>query len=193
MFSEKALTVYKTTNLINGKCYVGQDSKNKPDYLGSGLLLSRAIQKYGKENFRKEVICTADCKEILNLKEEYWISYLNSKAPNGYNLTDGGEGFASGDLHPMHRLEIAKKVSDKLKGRDAYWMKGDLNVAKKPEIRKKISRKLKDRDAYWMKGDLNVSKRSDVREKIRIKDTGRDYSDRMGENNPNYRHGRYCK
>ena len=44
--------IYKTTNLITGKIYVGQDSRDNPQYLGSGIILSYAIKKYGKENFK---------------------------------------------------------------------------------------------------------------------------------------------
>lgn len=50
------MIIYKTTSLINGKSYVGQDSKNRSEYLGSGLLLNKVIKKYGRENFEKETI-----------------------------------------------------------------------------------------------------------------------------------------
>jgi hypothetical protein len=50
------MVIYKTTNLINGKIYIGQDSNDNKNYLGSGLKLKRAIKKYSKENFIKEVI-----------------------------------------------------------------------------------------------------------------------------------------
>ena len=44
------MVIYKTTNLVNGKSYVGMDSKNDPNYLGSGKLLKRAVKKYGRES-----------------------------------------------------------------------------------------------------------------------------------------------
>jgi hypothetical protein len=50
------LQIYITTNLINGKQYIGLHSKNNKSYLGAGTLLLKAIKKYGKENFSKEIL-----------------------------------------------------------------------------------------------------------------------------------------
>ena len=86
------MIIYKTTNLITGKIYIGQDSNNNPNYLGSGKYLWNAIKKHGKENFKKEIICECSSKEELNEKEKYWIKILKCKTPNGYNITDGGNG-----------------------------------------------------------------------------------------------------
>ena len=47
---EKKMIIYETTCLVNEKKYIGFDTNNNPDYFGSGLLISRAINKYGKEN-----------------------------------------------------------------------------------------------------------------------------------------------
>ena len=101
------MIIYKTTNLITGKIYVGQDSKNNPKYLGSGKYLKRSINKHGKENFIKELLCECSCKEELDEKEKYWIKELNCKDPNGYNLTTGGEGFALGYIFTE---EVKKKM-----------------------------------------------------------------------------------
>ena len=49
------MIIYKTTNLVNGKIYIGQDSNNNPNYLGSGKLLKYAISKYGIENFKLSI------------------------------------------------------------------------------------------------------------------------------------------
>jgi group I intron endonuclease len=82
--------IYKTTNLINGKFYVGKDQNNNDRYLGSGLLLKKAIKKYGRENFLKEIL--EECLiEVLDIKEMYWIDKLNAVS-NGYNLAEGGKG-----------------------------------------------------------------------------------------------------
>ena len=60
-------TVYKTTNLINGKIYVGAHKTNNlyDEYLGSGKLIGRAITKYGKENFEKDIIAICDTEEEM--------------------------------------------------------------------------------------------------------------------------------
>lgn len=85
------MIVYKITNLINGKIYVGQDSKNNPTYYGSGKKILLAIKKYGKVNFKKEVLEVCDSLESLNEKEIYWIEKLKSTDKNvGYNISSGG-------------------------------------------------------------------------------------------------------
>jgi len=85
------MIIYKTTNVINGKFYVGKDIKNDPKYLGSGLLLIKAIKKYGKENFNKEILEVCESIETLNSREKYWISELNA-IQLGYNIARGGSG-----------------------------------------------------------------------------------------------------
>ena len=85
------MIIYKTTNLINGKFYIGQDSKNNPNYFGSGLLLNRAIEKYGIENFKKETLEVCKNKKHLNERERYWIEETEAKEI-GYNIADGGHG-----------------------------------------------------------------------------------------------------
>lgn len=87
------MIIYKTTNLINGKIYIGQNSTNDDKYFGSGLLLTLAIKKYGIENFIKETIEECSSKELLNSREKYWIIFYNSRDLNiGYNLSEGGTG-----------------------------------------------------------------------------------------------------
>lgn len=85
------MVIYKTTNLINNKVYVGKDVKNLDCYLGSGKLLKLAIKKYGKENFKKEILEV--CKNFTELEkqEKFWIKKLDS-INSGYNLTEGGTG-----------------------------------------------------------------------------------------------------
>lgn len=86
------MIVYKTTNLLNGKIYVGMDCNNNPKYLGSGHIFILALKKYGKENFKKEVLEYCDINNIWE-REKYWIKELNSRnSAIGYNICEGGGG-----------------------------------------------------------------------------------------------------
>lgn len=102
-----AMVIYKTTNLINNKIYIGQDSKNRPNYYGSGNLIKRAIQKYGKENFKKEILAWCFDKNHLDFLEKLYIEFFNSKIPNGYNIHSGG----TTSLGATSSLEVRKKIS----------------------------------------------------------------------------------
>lgn len=104
------MVVYKTTNKLNGRYYIGQDSKNDPTYLGSGLLIIQAIEKYGKDNFQKDIIDYCASKEELNEKEKYWIQKLKAQQRNvGYNIADGGSGGDVFSYHP-NKEEYRKKL-----------------------------------------------------------------------------------
>lgn len=91
--------IYKTTNLINNKWYIGKDEKNNPRYLGSGVLLARAIKKYGKEHFKKEVIAECnDGRSALADLEKKIIAETNAVADDmAYNIAEGGLGGIASD------------------------------------------------------------------------------------------------
>ena len=87
------MIVYKTTNLVNGKIYVGKYEGDREDYIGSGYILKRAIKKYGKGFFKREVLEHCSSQKELEEKECYWIKKLNSTNPQiGYNVAEGGTG-----------------------------------------------------------------------------------------------------
>lgn len=91
--------VYKTTNLINSKIYIGQHKSDKfvgNKYLGSGSIFRKAVEKYGKENFNVELLKECFSQEDLDNQEVYYISLLNSTDINiGYNLSLGGKSGSS--------------------------------------------------------------------------------------------------
>lgn len=106
--------IYKITNLVNNKSYIGKSihiprrflehrspnewkrTPNKPLYI--------AFKKYGLENFTFEVIEKCS-KDELNNKEKYWIAKLDTQNPNkGYNITAGGDGHDPDENHPNHKL-----------------------------------------------------------------------------------------
>jgi len=133
------MIIYKTTNLVNGKVYVGQDSKNNPDYLGSGKIIKQAIVKYGKENFKKEIL--EECKSLdeLNEREKYWIDVLkttNNKI--GYNVSSGGQ--TGWMLGLKHSEETKKEYSKNRKGKLIGEKNGMYGKKHSEEAKKKMSR-----------------------------------------------------
>lgn len=81
------MIIYLTTNIINGKQYIGLDTHNDKNYFGSGKLIKLALKKYGKHNFKKEIIDTATTFEELIEKEIKWIDKYNAiKSNQFYNL-----------------------------------------------------------------------------------------------------------
>lgn len=162
------MVIYKITNLIDGIIYVGQDSKNRPTYYGSGLLIKRAIKKFGKENFKKEILEYCNTKEELNRREIFWIKELNSKE-KGYNICGGGQGQNSEEIKEKfsnnrkginnimygknHTDDVKKMISENNKGRKwtkerkelsrNYMLNRKFSEEKNKEIFKKISEKLK--------------------------------------------------
>lgn len=92
--------IYETTNLVNGKKYIGKKISNKflgEKYLGSGTYLKRAINKYGKENFRTRLLETCENSFDLDTKEcEYIQKYNCVESSDYYNLASGIKGNTSG-------------------------------------------------------------------------------------------------
>lgn len=113
--------IYKTTNKVNNKIYVGQKKSDKflgESYLGSGKILTQAVAKYGKDMFKVELLDTADSLEELGEKEKYWIKELRSQDPSiGYNITPGGihvpiEGEQNGFYGKHHTEETKQKLRE---------------------------------------------------------------------------------
>ena len=109
-------TIYKATNISNGKIYIGFDSNwpsrqkdHKRDYLTSNLIFHRAIRKHGWDNFLWEVVYqSTDGEHTLNTMESFFIlennSYVFSQNSNGYNMAKGGGGTLG-----MKQLESTKR------------------------------------------------------------------------------------
>lgn len=132
------MVIYITTNLINGKFYIGKDVANNPSYLGSGLLLKKAIRRYGINNFKKEILEICDSQELLCEREKYWINKLKSTDRKiGYNIAEGGTG---GDTF-TNLSETKKQIV--LKKRESSMRE----IRKTKDYRDKLSKRTKD---MWM-------------------------------------------
>lgn len=114
--------IYKTTNLINGKIYIGQHKATKfnAKYKGSGVILKDAFKKYGKENFIVEMIDdSASDADELNKLEIYYIQKYNTRDLEiGYNLHCGGN-VQSGKNNPMYGKHF-KKHQKQLRKQDNF-------------------------------------------------------------------------
>lgn len=108
------MVVYCTTNLINGKKYIGKDSNNNPKYLGSGRMLMEDFKIYGRKNFKKEIIEYCKNDEELIIKEIYWIRYYKAvESDDYYNLIyASGGGFNYDKLTEEKHNFIRKQMSD---------------------------------------------------------------------------------
>ena len=93
--------IYKTTNLLNKKIYIGQNKGSlNSNYYGSGVAVKNAIMKYGKRNFRLQILCWTSNAESLDRKERCYIKAYRKLFGNDglYNMSSGGEhGKNSGD------------------------------------------------------------------------------------------------
>ena len=126
--------IYKTTNLINGKVYIGKHvGRFNSNYIGSGKHLKYSINKYGLIHFKIELVAYVTNKNELNKLEKYYISkareLLNSK--NVYNITDGGKGFTG--IHTQEtkdkivKSRIGKHHTQKTKDKISKSMSGENN------------------------------------------------------------------
>ena len=106
--------IYKTTNLTNGKFYVGKHRRSTFDfnYFGSGVLIQKALKKEGKKNFLCEVLEWCETPEQLNERERFWVEELNARDLTiGYNLCAGGMGGAR-----LFNEDSLRRMSEARKG-----------------------------------------------------------------------------
>jgi len=140
MLGGKMHRIYMTTNLINGKKYVGRCSKDErwdSGYLGSGVFLKQAIRKYGRENFERIILAelsdSSSLREAIDLEKE-WLLKLDCKnSPDYYNMSNDTGGMGAGDKHSS---ETKEKISESMKelygetGLPAKWRENVANAVK---------------------------------------------------------------
>ncbi len=137
--------VYKTTNLINNKYYIGVhkvNSKKSTLYLGSGKLILQAIKKYGRNNFTRETLALFYDEASAYAFEKNFITDELLEDTNCYNITEGGGNpptFYGRDNHmygKKHPKEVMDMIKAKLKGKPS-WNK---NIPRTKEEKINISK-----------------------------------------------------
>ena len=139
--------IYKITNKIDGKFYIGKRSSKIPndDYYGSGTHIKRAIQKYGKENFIKEIIEYNQSAEINSIREKEIIGNLFLEN-NCYNIKPGGSGGGIPGWVPSEKYK--EKMSEITTGpKNGFYGKKHSEETKK-KICEKMIEKHKSQESY---------------------------------------------
>ena len=178
------MIIFKTTNLINGKIYIGKTTTNNVNYSGSGNLIRAAIKKYRRHNFIRETLEICETEEQLNMQEIFWISKLNARNSKiGYNIDKGGRGAPKNcnkgkkreysKIKRKPKLIVTKETREKqrqakLKNPTKYWLgkkREDVSLRNKTnnpmfklENRVKVSNSLKGKIA-WNKGKRGLWER----------------------------------
>lgn len=150
-------TIYRVTNKINGKFYIGkhQTSCVYDDYYGSGKNIKRAIKKYGKENFYKEVLFVFNTEQEMNDKEKEIITEEFVANKRNYNVGVGGEGgphfkdkkHSTKTKNKLRDMALGKKLTDESKQKISEIHKGKITSK---ETKEKISKSRKK--AYEISG-----------------------------------------
>lgn len=136
-------TVYKITNKINGKFYIGkhQTLNLSDNYMGSGKLLQRAYEKHGIENFQKDILFVFDNADEMNKKEKELV-VINEHT---YNLCPGGHGgFGYINSNKLNRYATHKEKSIENLTKGSQQLKEYFASGKHPELMKNVVNK-------WMK------------------------------------------
>jgi group I intron endonuclease len=157
--------IYKVTNIVDGKVYIGQTATTLSERWAGHIrktkaecpyCLARAIRKYGLDNFVAEEVCRCLSKSELNAKEIELIKALNTKAPAGYNMTDGGEGnlgfYPSGETrakmgraHKGNKYSLGVRPSEETRAKLSKARMGNTNslgVKHSAETKGRISKSL---------------------------------------------------
>ena len=166
------MVIYKATNTINGKAYIGQTVRTVRERMLEHMrhdrsYFDRALKKYGAENFKVVVIDSARTVEELNEKEKFWIDFFHTLGERGYNMCEGG-----GNTTGYHHTDAAKQTMSQKK-KTAYAGAGNPFYGKRhtEESCRKMSESRKGRiiTPEWRK---HLSEGSTIKVRVRNADTG---------------------
>lgn len=147
----KSYLVYITTNIINGKKYIGSHINTNPkdNYLGSGVNLLKAIKKYGKGNFIREILGRTSNEEEMKMLEEYYIEYYYAfSSPLFYNATKYAKGITKypewakkkvSKINKGHKYNLGRVMSQETKDKISLSNKGKpFSKKRKAKMKKPI-------------------------------------------------------
>lgn len=134
--------------MVNGKKYIGQHKGKANDkYFGSGTTILKALKKYGKENFKKEILEFCATREEADQRERYWIQYYNAvEDDNFYNSQEGGQGgdgWRACQRYFKEHPEEAQKMYHENGIKIQKWMD------EHPEIRERVVKLFVKGSAEW--------------------------------------------
>lgn len=165
------MIIYKITNLINNKIYIGQDINNNSKYFGSGKLIISAIKKYGKKNFVKDILEYCINEKQMDEREIYWIKEFNATDKEiGYNICEGGKTFRT--MKGENNSRFGKKHTEETK----KLIKEKRKLQKMTDDQKQ---KLREK---W-KSDQNPGKNKSKETIEKLKKVAKELN-RAGENHP---------
>lgn len=174
--------VYKITNIVNGNQYIGKTSKTLEERWDTHMdtllydsksrtrYLYRALNFYGIDKFTLAVVEDNISEDGINEREKFWIKTLNTLIPNGYNMTEGGDGGSMKD-NPNYIESIKRRD---LKGsKNPMWGKRGEN---NPNFGSKRSKEQKENIQQSLQNAWNRNPNLKKQASQRI----------IGENNPRY-------
>lgn len=144
--------IYKTTNLLNNKIYIGQKHSSTflgNNYLGSGKILKQAIAKDGADNFIVELLEEVNTQDELDEREIFWIKYYRSTDRHiGYNICEGGKVNRTmvGENNPFYGKHHSDKTKQKMSISQQHRTDDRSHSEKSKQ---KLSQKMKGRKITW--------------------------------------------
>ena len=143
-------TVYQITNLINGMIYIGKHHGTDPyndHYLGGGTIIKRAIKKYGRENFKKEILYVLESSKAAYEKEKEIVDKDFVARKDTYNLKEGGYGgwdhIDAAKLWQDEEYREKQVNASKRLWNDPDYQEKQAKLREEPEYKRKISEGLK--------------------------------------------------
>jgi hypothetical protein len=164
-------TVYQVVNKINGKIYIGKhQTKDLEDgYMGSGKILRRAQEKYGVENFEKQILHVFETEEEMNLKEKELVTEEFCLLESTYNLCEGGKGgfgyinssgirngFESRTDDSKTRTAILKSSARGRQTQKKLWLERGEWYDKNAKMRSDSVRKFIEENGHWWAGKTHT-------------------------------------